>query len=314
MDTFNLHAKGKLLLTGEYAVLDGAAALALPTRQGQQLTVGPGGATGRLRWSSADMNGVEWFSAELRLADGAVLDTNDAAVAGRLADILKVCRAGQPGFLPADGPGALVRISADFPLDWGLGSSSTLIALVAKWANINPYLLLEQTFGGSGYDIACAFADGPIVYQRPATGYDENRFRRVPFAPPFADQLYFVYLGQKQNSREGIQRYRDLASGENHALVQRITDLTNALLTCSTLPDFEAILAEHEALIGETLQLPRVKEVLFRDYPGSVKSLGAWGGDFVLVTSEQTSEQTKKQWKALGYEVCVGWREMLYNQ
>ncbi len=311
MDTVTLHAKGKLLLTGEYAVLDGAAALALPTRQGQQLTVVPGGETGRLRWSSTDMNGVEWFSALLSLSDFSVVDTNNTAVAQRLSDIFRVCQSEQPGFLPADGPGISVRISADFPLDWGLGSSSTLIALVAKWANINPYLLLERTFGGSGYDIACAFADGPIVYQRPATGYDEHRFRRVSFAPAFADQLYFVYLGQKQNSREGIQRYRDLAPGENHALVERITDLTNAMLTCSTLPDFEAILAEHEALIGQTLQLPRVKDTLFRDYPGSVKSLGAWGGDFVLVTSEQSLEQTQKQWKTMGYEVCVGWREML---
>ncbi len=314
MDTFNLHAKGKLLLTGEYAVLDGAAALALPTRQGQQLTVVSGGETDCLHWSSADMNGVEWFSATFERTNWRVNNTNNAAIADRLSDIFKECQKERPDFLPANGAGISARISADFPLDWGLGSSSTLIALVAKWAAVNPYQLLDRTFGGSGYDIACAFADGPIVYQRPAAGYNENRFRRVSFAPPFADQLYFVYLGQKQNSREGIQRYRDLAPGENHALVQRITDLTNAVLACSTLRDFEAILAEHEALIGETLQLPRVKEVLFRDYPGSVKSLGAWGGDFVLVTSEQSSEQTKKQWKAMGYEVCVGWREMLYNQ
>jgi mevalonate kinase len=35
------YAPGKLLITGEYAVLDGAWALALPTRLGQTLTVTP---------------------------------------------------------------------------------------------------------------------------------------------------------------------------------------------------------------------------------------------------------------------------------
>lgn len=34
-------SNGKLLLTGEYLVLDGAVALALPTKMGQIMTVEP---------------------------------------------------------------------------------------------------------------------------------------------------------------------------------------------------------------------------------------------------------------------------------
>ena len=34
-------AHGKLLLTGEYAVMDGALALALPTQLGQRMSVRP---------------------------------------------------------------------------------------------------------------------------------------------------------------------------------------------------------------------------------------------------------------------------------
>ena len=33
------HANGKLLLTGEYAVLDGAKAIGLPTKRGQSLQI-----------------------------------------------------------------------------------------------------------------------------------------------------------------------------------------------------------------------------------------------------------------------------------
>ncbi len=37
----NFYSRGKLLLTGEYVVLDGALALALPTKFGQSLKVQP---------------------------------------------------------------------------------------------------------------------------------------------------------------------------------------------------------------------------------------------------------------------------------
>ena len=46
----------------------------------------------------------------------------------------------------------------------GLGSSSTLIYCVAEWAEVNPLMLYFKIDDGSGYDVACAFADGPITY------------------------------------------------------------------------------------------------------------------------------------------------------
>ena len=41
MSTKVFYSHGKLLLTGEYVVLDGAKALAIPTNKGQYLTVKP---------------------------------------------------------------------------------------------------------------------------------------------------------------------------------------------------------------------------------------------------------------------------------
>ncbi len=52
----------------------------------------------------------------------------------------------------------------DFPRDWGLGSSSTLINNVAQWAQVDPFDLHFKVSNGSGYDIACANEDSPIVY------------------------------------------------------------------------------------------------------------------------------------------------------
>jgi mevalonate kinase len=170
--------------------------------------------------------------------------------------------------------------------------------------------LLENTFGGSGYDIACAFANAPILYQRPASVLDENRFEKVNFNPAFADQLFFVYLGKKQDSRAGIQRYKAIAQERQH-LVAAINILTERVLQADTLPLFESILLEHEYLIAQTLDLPRAQEILFPNFPGVIKSLGAWGGDFVLATSPWNAMDTKQWFAQQGFNTCLEYREMI---
>ena len=70
-----------------------------------------------------------------------------------------------PSFLNL-GKGALVKTKLTFPKNWGLRTSSTLINNLAYWAKTNPYQLSENTFGGSGYDIACGQHNTPILYTR----------------------------------------------------------------------------------------------------------------------------------------------------
>ena len=55
-----LYSHGKLLLTGEYVVLDGAQSLAIPTSYGQSLTVKPIDES-KLIWKSLDENNNLWF-------------------------------------------------------------------------------------------------------------------------------------------------------------------------------------------------------------------------------------------------------------
>ncbi len=54
------YSNGKLLITGEYAVLDGARALALPTKFGQDLVVEEG-KNKEIVWKSFDKDGSIWF-------------------------------------------------------------------------------------------------------------------------------------------------------------------------------------------------------------------------------------------------------------
>ena len=55
------YSNGKLLISGEYAVLDGALGFAIPSSYGQSLHVTPT-TSGFLEWTSLDENKEVWFS------------------------------------------------------------------------------------------------------------------------------------------------------------------------------------------------------------------------------------------------------------
>lgn len=295
------HAQGKLLLTGEYFVLDGALALALPTRLGQHFKVEPGKA-GELSWQSYDADGTCWFNAMVEIPSLKILSGEATEPAQRLVQVL------EQAFLLSETSleslaGCAITSQLDFSRHWGLGSSSTLISFVAHLAQVDPYVLLAKTFGGSGYDLACALAKGAIVYQNQVAD-------PVAFHPPFADQLYFVYLGKKQNSREGIQRYRALGERVKASLGE-INQLTLNVIACTSLGDFEALMLRHEMIVGSMLDLPRAQDLYFSDYWGVVKSLGAWGGDFVLVTSDRGAVTTKNYFQQKGFEVVLPYKSLI---
>ncbi len=303
---FETRARGKLLLTGEYFVLDGATALAAPVRYGQSLHVEIGKDPSRLCWTSKNDDGAVWFLAEFELPDLTPLNFTDRKTANILTSILKACRFQNPDFL-SENQSFRVLTQNDFPREWGLGTSSTLIAALAKWANVNPYPVLFDTMGGSGYDIACAYADGPVLYRLDG---QTPTVQAANFRPSFSENLFFVFLEKKQDSREGIARYRERAK-ENEALIAKISELTERFLSASSLTELDDIIREHESLISQTLELPRAKDLYFNDFWGEVKSLGAWGGDFVLATSERSETETRAYFSKKGFDTILSWREMV---
>ena len=301
--TKELYSNGKLLLTGEYAILDGAKGLALPTKFGQSLKLETSNSE-ILEWKSLDENGTIWFSAQFSIIELKTIHTSDADISKRLVQILLEAKKLNPSFLSSKTDYNLVEAKLTFPRDWGLGSSSTLIANIAQWANVNPYRLLASTFGGSGYDIACAQHNTPILYR--SNEYMPS-VSKVNFQPNFSDQLHFVYLNQKKNSRDAINSYNKL-DFDKTALISKIDAITHKILTCNDLEEFAVLLNTHETILSETLKIPTIKETLFSDYTGTIKSLGAWGGDFVLVigtTSEMTYFRNK------GYSTILPYKEMI---
>tara|TARA_B100002019_G_C21239125_1_gene584473 strand:- start:708 stop:1559 length:852 start_codon:yes stop_codon:yes gene_type:complete len=281
-------------------VLVGAEALAIPTKMGQSLEFEPNDSK-TLNWESWDFKNKLWFNATLDILDFSISNSSDEDIATRLAQILKAVRDQKNNFLRKNG--GTVKTHLEFERQWGLGTSSTLISNLARWSQTNPYKLLQNSFGGSGYDIACATAKSPLIFRKQ---HLDPHIERCEFEPPFKTSLYFVYLNQKKNSREAIQAFkRQNISEEQVAYASR---LTRAVMKANTLTEFERLINEHESFISNILGVVPVKEKLFPDFQGAIKSLGAWGGDFILVTGDK---DTPGYFKNKGFKVVMAYKEML---
>jgi mevalonate kinase len=303
---FKTRAAGKLLLTGEYFIIDGAFGLATPVNLGQRLEAEEGTKPKELHWQSFTDKGEIWFEAVLSLPNLAIISALDEKTALTLQAILKSCQQQNNSFLK-EKTAVAVKTYNEFPRDWGLGTSSTLIAMLAKWAEVNAYQVLNETMGGSGYDLACAYAEKAILYQRNGL---QPIIQAFDYQPKFKENLHFVFLGKKQNSREGILRYKELAK-HNSKLQLQISALTQQFVKAKTLSSLEKIIVKHENLIANALNLPRAKDLYFSDFWGEVKSLGAWGGDFVMVTNERSETELRDYFSKKGFEVVFSWGKMV---
>ncbi|WP_339662110.1 GYDIA family GHMP kinase [uncultured Polaribacter sp.] len=306
----NFYSNGKLLLTGEYLVLDGAKSLAVPTKFGQDLIVDKIAAP-QLIWGSFTHSGECWFEAvfdlpKLRLVSCTFNSDKEGSgevIAETLLEILKEAKNLNPDFLNSE-QGFLVKTMLTFPRNWGLGTSSTLINSIASWAKVDAFKLLWNSFKGSGYDIACAQNDTPIFYQIEDS---EPRIEQVEFNPIFKENLFFVHLNQKQDSKEGIAKFRESNINFDKE-IKRISEISDEFLVVKSLEKFENLIIEHEQIISSIIKLKPVKEKLFPDYFGAIKSLGAWGGDFVLVTG---NEKTPAYFKNKGFETVLTYNQMV---
>lgn len=293
------YSRGKLLLTGEYVVLKGANALAVPCKMGQTLNYSPT-KNNLLVWKSYDVNKNIWFEAEFKVDALDLITTNDLEIWKSLLKVLNASRKLNSGFLKQGGQ---VSTQLEFERSWGLGSSSTLISNVALWANINPYLLLENSFGGSGYDIACAQAQGPLTYTR--NKYEPDT-KNILLNYPFSENLFFVYLNKKKDSQKAVASFN--LNKVEPSIIHEMNLLTEKIINCSKQIEFNSLLNAHEHTIGSLLNQKTVQESHFSDFKGVVKSLGAWGGDFVLASGNKDSPN---YFNTMGYSTIIPFKEML---
>jgi len=298
------YSNGKLLITGEYLVLDGAKAFALPTKFGQNLMVEKG-VNKEIKWKSIDFEGNIWFEDTFSFLDiSNKIITEKSSVRDTLTEILHEGYLLNPDFINQS-EGYCISTQLTFPGNWGLGTSSTLINNIAQWLQIDAFVLLKNSFGGSGYDIACAQNNSPILYH---LENGQPIIEKVNFNPEFTKNLYFVYLDKKQNSKAAIAAYYN---NKNNHLADDIANnnkITQAVLKAKTPSAFALAIEKHEAGMSNILKMQTVKESLFPDFNGVIKSLGAWGGDFVLVIAK---ENPSDYFKGRGFQTIISYKDMI---
>jgi len=297
-----IHANGKLLITGEYLVLAGAKALALPVRFGQTLHVEEIEEK-IIDWESTT-KGSTWFKAKYNIDTLNEISYMKSEISSRLKKLLSGARKLNPDFLSVDN-GYKVCIDTDYPLSWGLGSSSTLCYLIAKWAGVDAFDLFYLISQGSGYDIASA-GQQDILYYQLTEG--QPMITTTHAGRALRENTYFVYLGNKQDSKKEVQAF---LSNRNYSEndVEQISRLANLICQSESASELINLVDEHEAILGSILKRSPLA-MQFPDFPGTVKSLGAWGGDFAMFISGETPETVTNILRQKGFSTIFSFNEI----
>ncbi len=285
-------------------MLDGAKAFALPTKFGQNLIIEE--AEGQIiHWKSIDSDRSIWFEDNIPFSSVIRKERFDDAkgIKNTLIGILHEAFRMNPDFITKSN-GYKITTELTFPKFWGLGTSSTLINNIAQWLQIDAFELLKTSFGGSGYDIACAQNNSAIIYQ---LVNEKPSIECISFIPDFKDKIFFVYLNKKQNSKAAIASYYG-RQGNIHQSIAKINLITESVINAKSAKEFAIALQSHEIEMSNILELQTVKEALFHDFDGVIKSLGAWGGDFVMSISK---DNPTDYFKSKGFEIVVPYDEMI---
>jgi mevalonate kinase len=304
------YAHGKLLLSGEYFVLDGAKAFAVPTRYGQLFKVYQvEKATAPLVWKSYNHQNKIWLEVHFNVKNKVVeiAFANDEIAAKKLQILLNTAfkQTEQAIEFPLE-----ISTHLEFPNHWGLGSSSTLVTSVAKWLRIDPFELLDSSFGGSGYDVACASADLPLFYQKRKGKIEINE---IDLNFSFSDHIYFVHLNKKQSSDSGIEHYKKTYFEDKQELVSILSGISEGMAHSHGIEKFMNYMFNHECVIANNLHMEKVQDLYFSDFNGVIKSLGAWGGDFVMAVSKLDEQYVQTYFEQKGFTTIIPYHQMILN-
>jgi mevalonate kinase len=294
---------GKLLISGEYAVLNGSKALAIPTKLGQSMRIEERDDK-NIVWQSLSKSGKIWFQALIDVDKGKLLSSSSEIIGQQLLAALDFCKSQRPEHFYKTGFN--IETKLDFARNWGLGSSSTFISNLSHWTGVDGLAILWNGYNGSGYDVVVGKERHALMYQMESLNPNKAIWELCDFAPIFSDWIYFVHLGRKQDSNKAIDGLRENAFSA--CVMEDFSAISEEMLHCTDLEEFQLLMRTHEKMLSAILGMVRVKEKLFFDYPYEVKSLGAWGGDFVMAIGQESDMQ---YFKNKGYHDVVSFSEMV---
>jgi mevalonate kinase len=294
------YSNGKILITGEYFVLNGALSLAVPTVYGQYLEINDNDSN-LINWTSYNKNREIWFKCELDKDSLKVKYSSSKEISEIIKELISYIREKESNFLKSNG--SIISTELTFDKDWGLGSSSTLINNLSKFSGVDPYELNTKFFNGSGYDIACADSSSSLLYR---LNDNKKEVEKINFNPSFRDKLHFIYLNKKQNSLDEIKSFREKINSKIG--ITEISDITKKIILCKDQLEFNSLIKEHENIVSKLTSKEKVKDKLFNDFDGEIKSLGAWGGDFILASA--LDKNPTDYFKSKGFDTVLNYNEL----
>ena len=255
-----------------------------------------------IHWQ-ANYDGMVWFSSDLNPTDFSILNTSLSDKGETLSQIFRTIKSLNSEFALKAGTKFETTLEAN--PEWGFGSSSTLISLLSQWARIDPFRLNELVFSGSGFDIACATANGPIMYVR-------NKLTEpIDLDYLFADQLFLVYSGKKKGTAQEVRSFLNKKVVSEQKIAE-MNVLSEKIASCSSdQSEFNRLIQDHEKMIGKLIGKNPVKDEFFPNFKGEIKSLGAWGGDFYLVSTQLPFLEVKKYFENKGLTTVFRWDDLI---
>ena len=294
------YSNGKILITGEYFVLNGALSLAIPSVYGQYLEINDNDSN-IINWTSYNKNKEIWFKCELDKNSLKVKNSSSKEISEIIKELIGYIREKESNFLKSNG--SIINTELTFDKNWGLGSSSTLINNLSKFSGVDPYELNTKFFNGSGYDIACADSTSSLLYR---LNDNKKEIEKINFKPSFRDKLHFIYLNKKQNSLDEIKNFREKINSKIG--ITEISDITKRIIICKDQIEFNSLIKEHEDIVSRLLSKEKIKDKLFNDFDGEIKSLGAWGGDFILASA--LDKNPTEYFKSKGFNTILKYNEL----
>jgi hypothetical protein len=304
--TGEYYSKGKLLISGEYLVLQGAKALSVPLKFGQAMKVTETPDPGVILWETYVLD-KRWFRAEFHGRELEIRDASNSRKAFFIRQLLKAGLKYQPSFFSGK-EGCCIQNRINFDLEWGLGSSSSLVSNLANWFDVDLYRYYRESFDGSGFDVFSARADTPVIYQLVG---DVPVVEKTKLHPSVTEHLYFVYLGQKQDSQESVRLFKESAIPDPD-LIRAVSDLTVAMIGAEDPEYFTELMRQHERLVSGILGRPTARQLMFSGFKGEIKSLGAWGGDFIMVCTFLSPDEVRSYFKEQKLDVVFSWNDIVY--
>ncbi len=301
---------GKVMLAGEYFVLGGGVSLMLPTQFSQEMTIRDPRHNNQIEYNARDEQGNIFFNSVMSFREGEVqsLSFSDKETNDFLISLFRELSHKDLLFCGD------IETKMNFSPLWGIGSSASLMALLAKSFNC-PWKDLLKHISGSGADVACSFSGRSLFYQR--KNEEEIILSPCDFNPSFKDSLYFVHLNKKISTEKDISGivknyFLDLRQ-KNPELIKLVSSLVKSL------GDYQdnfkkslSVLRQLDNLTAKGLQRETLQNSHFADFPGLVKYLGSWGGDFALVMSEDlSSKEVSEYFAKRGYKFLLRYDEMI---